>query len=1243
MAATSTEPGPARQPGRERQGAASPARPGTAGDGMAWQDVNAHPAGATVASAGVALPSSDDGDGAAADGAAEAANRRWLNGLARFGGHWSRLAAVCGAVQAVAVVGQAAALAWLLHVMVIVGDNPFSQSLAWLALPACLLVRALAGVAREEAGQRASERIRQALRTALLDQVHALGPAWRDGRQAGALSATLLEQVEAVDGYFARYRPQQWLAVVVPLVLLAAVLPFSWAAAGILLLTAPLIPLFMILVGWGAKARQTRQMLALQRMSGYFLDCLRGLPTLRLLDAQQRQADAVARIGEDFRVRTMSVLRLAFLSGTVLEFFASVAIALTAVYLGFSLLGHLNFGFYGARPDLELTFFILLLAPEFYQPLRDLGTHYHARAEALAAAGALRAVLLAPAKTGRPDAISVSDSAVVDGAPPSLQLRAIGFQYREGEPVLSSCDLSVQAGEAVAIVGPSGGGKTTLLRLLLGQLHPSEGVVRVNGQALDGMDLAQWREGIGWMSQHPQLLAASLADNLRVARADADDAALRHALQFAGLDAWFASLPQGLQTPLGEGGRPLSGGQLRRLALARVWLRPARLLLLDEPTASLDADTEAFVVQAIARLRQGRTMVLLSHRHAPLALADRILALQDGRLAAVARDDAMAGAAMADAARHDAMDCQGATQRHDEARRHMASSDPGQGSMARHHRDPSPFHTLLRYSGRLAGAGGWLAGAWLLGIATLVGSLGLLGLSGWFLSATAVAGLSPVTAMAFNFFLPGAGVRFFAILRTVSRWAERVVSHEATFRLIASLRHWLYLRLSRLSPSQLGSRHGGDLLNTLVRDVDALDNLYPRVLLPVGAGLVMLSAVALLAGWLSPRAMWLPLGLGVFGLVVLPVAGWLLGRRLSPRLLSLRAQLRRDLVDSIDGLQDFSLHAPAWLAQRERVLSSSRTWLRLQRSAMRRGAWLRAGVVMSTGLAAGAAVLLLAGQGLSGPWIAALAMVMLGAQELLMGLPAAFLELPGTAAAAVRVDALASQTPSPAFVASGRQPQGSRLQIDHLGFAWPDQPLLFAGLSLDIAPGEHVALLGPSGGGKSSLVQLLSRLEDPQSGVIRLGGVDLCDMDEPTLRRHLACAGQFPWAQTATLADNLRLADPDADDAAMMEALRIVGLDAQVSSWRDGLQTWVEEGGASLSGGQRRRLGIARALLRHAPITVLDEPTEGLDAADEQALIAAVRAALRGRTLVWVTHRTAGLDTFDRVLRLASDGQLPGK
>ena len=562
----------------------------------------------------------DTGDSSAAAQAA----RRWLVAQARLGGIWHGLAVLAGVIQALASVAQAASLAWLLHGLIITGLENLSSTTAFLYLPACIVVRALAGVLREEAGQRASERIRQSLRETLLDRLYRLGPAWRDGRQTGALAATLLEQVEALDGYFARYRPQQWLAALIPLMLLLATLPRSWMAALILLLTAPLIPLFMILVGWGARARQQRQMLALQRMSGYFLDCLRGLPTLRLLDAHHRQAEEVAQVGEEFRVRTMSVLRLAFLSGAVLEFFASVAIALTAVYLGFSLLGQLDFGFYGTRPDLETAFFILLLAPEFYQPLRDLGTHYHARAEALAAASDLLAVVQAAEISPEGGKIAVSTRA------PSVRLHHVSFHYRPGEPVLHDCCLSVAAGEAVAIVGPSGGGKTTLLRLLLGQLPAQQGEVEIDGVPLAQCDLNAWRENIGWMSQHPRLLSATLADNLRVARSDADDALLHAALAFVGLDDWLESLPHGLNTLLGEGGRPLSGGQLRRLALARVWLRPAPLLLLDEPTASLDAATETFIVAAIARLRPGRTLILLSHRQAPLSLVDRVLELRQG-------------------------------------------------------------------------------------------------------------------------------------------------------------------------------------------------------------------------------------------------------------------------------------------------------------------------------------------------------------------------------------------------------------------------------------------------------------------------------------------------------------------------------------------------------------------------------------------------------------------------------------
>lgn len=558
---------------------------------------------------------------------------RSLKQIARQHGRqpmWSVLAVFAGVLQTACTIALSAMLARVIHGLAI-ERLPFQElaSAWWWMLP-CVAGRAAAGLLREEAGMRLSVAVRRSLRIALIDHLHALGPAWAARQQAGALVSTLLDQVEAMDGYFARYRPQQWLAVIAPLMILLVVWPLSWAAGVILLVTAPLIPLFMLLVGWGTRQRQTEQMQALQRMSGHFLELVRGLPTLQLLGAHRRLGDQVAQVAEAFRVRTMRVLRMAFLSGAVLEFFASVAIAVSAVYFGMNLLGHLDFGLYGQVPTLQVALFALLLTPEFYLPLRELGTHYHARAEALAAAGELRAILQAesPQPQGGPHRLAAH--------PPGLQLDGVSFAHRDGEPVLSDCSLHVASGEVVAIQGPSGGGKTTVLRLLLGQLRAQQGAVRVGGIDVHELDLPAWRERVAWMGQHPHLMSDTLAANLRVAAPDATDAQLTEALCFAGLQAWLGTLPDGLQTRMGEGGRGISGGQLRRLALARVRLRPGDVLLLDEPTASLDADTEATLVDRLGELCEGRTVVLLTHRPAPLRLAHRVLHLDAGRL----QDDA---------------------------------------------------------------------------------------------------------------------------------------------------------------------------------------------------------------------------------------------------------------------------------------------------------------------------------------------------------------------------------------------------------------------------------------------------------------------------------------------------------------------------------------------------------------------------------------------------------------------------
>lgn len=547
------------------------------------------------------------------------------------------------------------------------------------------------------------------------------------------------------------------------------------------------------------------------------------------------------------------------------------------------------------------------------------------------------------------------------------------------------------------------------------------------------------------------------------------------------------------------------------------------------------------------------------------------------------------------------------------------------------------LRVLAPFMRQLAGAGGWLFAGWLLGCATLIGSLGLLGLSGGFLAATAIAGLTPATALLFNFFLPGAGVRFFALLRTASRWGERVVTHEGTFRLLAALRCRVYEALAPLSPRQLGAVHGGDLLNALVRDVDALDNLYPRLLLPLASALLVLAGLLLIVGLLAP-ALILPPLLLLLAVPLLPVLGWWLGAALAPALVVSRVQLRRQLLDCVEGLADYTLHAPAWAAQRAATLAASENWLRQQLRLARRGAWLRALLTVLVGLSAWAALGLAAGGAtgapLPGPWLAAVVLLLLGAFEALQPLAGASLELPGTAAAAARIGALAQPPAGPRGVEQGPQPVDTTLVVRDVCFSWDGQSAVLKGLDLQIPSGEHLALMGPSGGGKSTLVQLLTRLEDPQHGEILLGGVPLTALDEATLRRNISCAGQFPWAQRATLADNLRLADPAADVARMQEVLEVVGLHATVARWTDGLETWVEEGGASLSGGQRRRLGIARALLRKAPITILDEPSEGLDEDAEVALIQRLRSHLAGRTLIWITHREAAAVLFERRVQL---------
>nr|WP_299239651.1 thiol reductant ABC exporter subunit CydD [uncultured Halomonas sp.] len=546
--------------------------------------------------------------------------RGWLNAQAQDVKAWLALAAGLGILAGLMTVIQMGALAWIIA-QLISAETPLKQlSGAFGLLLLVIAVRALAQWGQESAGVEASLRVRSKVRTYLLDHLAAVGPVGLSGRHTAGLGGQLVEQVEALDGYYARFLPQMRLVLVLPLVILALVLWLDWLAAIFLLLSAPLIPLFMALVGMGAERLNQQQFVAVTRLAGHFLDRVRGLTTLQLFNRADASIDEVFSAADDYRRRSMRTLKLAFLSSAVLEFFASVAIAVIAIYVGFGLLGYISYG-----PADELTLFsgllILLLAPEFFQPLRTLAQHYHDRAAALGAADGLMKMLELPVSTPvfTPD-LAQESSTQSSEAGACIRLWEACVTYPQRGRVLGPIALSIAPGECIALVGPSGSGKSTLLQLLAGFIKPAQGRIEITPEAQ-----------IAWMDQRPWLVHGSLADNLRLAAPDASDAQLLEAMAQADLEELVSALPDGLNTRLGERGLGLSGGQAQRLALARVFLSEAPLVLLDEPTASLDADSEAEVVIALKRLvAQGRTVVIATHHPALMALADRVLRLERG-------------------------------------------------------------------------------------------------------------------------------------------------------------------------------------------------------------------------------------------------------------------------------------------------------------------------------------------------------------------------------------------------------------------------------------------------------------------------------------------------------------------------------------------------------------------------------------------------------------------------------------
>lgn len=1123
---------------------------------------------------------------------------------------------VLGVAGAGLVVAQA-----MLIAEIVVGAFQKGLALGDLRTPIVLLVvvavgRAFVAWLTELAAHRASAAVKSELRGRLLDRAGQLGPGWLSSQRTGSLVSLATRGVDALDDYFSRYLPQLGLAVVVPVAVLARIVTEDWVSAAIIVVTLPLIPVFMILIGMATQNRMDRQWRLLSRLSGHFLDVVAGLPTLKVFGRAKAQAESIRQITGEYRQATMRTLRIAFLSSFALELLATLSVALVAVTIGMRLVH--------GDMDLYVGLVILILAPEAYLPLRQVGAQYHAAAEGLSAAEEIFEVLEAP--------VRVAGQAAAPAGTLSVEGVTVRYPGRSSDAV-SGVSFAVEPGETVALVGPSGVGKSTLLDTILGFVEPAEGRVCVGGVDLAEVAPERWRERISWVPQRPHLYAGSIAENVRLARPDADDASVRDALESAGAWEFVSALPGGVETQLGEDGAGLSAGQRQRLALARAFLADRPVVLLDEPTAALDGETEAGVVEAVRRLAVGRTVLLVVHRPALLAVADRVVRL------GASRQRGLDGAALSRAA-VDAGVGDGALG-HLEASLGRPETQAAPGDAYESPRPKSSYESprqkgdvLARVRGAAQARKGKLALALLLGALAIGSSVGLMATSGYLISRASEQ--PPVMYL----MIAVTATRAFGMGRAVFRYAERLVSHDAVLRMLADTRVAVYRRLERLAPAGLRKTRRGDLLSRLVADVDALQDYWLRWLLPASAAAVVGAGAVGFTAWLLPEAgAVLAAGLLLAGVGV-PLLSGVVARRAERKLAPARGALATRVADLLTGTAELTVAG----ALTRRTAKAKEADAELTRIASRTATATALGDglgALATGLTVTAAAVVgvqaLHDGRLSGVALAVVILTPLAAFEAVLGLPLAVQYRQRVRKSAERVyEVLDAPEPVPEPAVPAQRPQTPfPLRVEGLYARYEGQGRdALAGVGLTLERGRRVAVVGPSGSGKTTLAQVLLRFLGASEGTYSLGGTDAASLDGDTVRELVGLCAQDAHIFDSSVRENLLIARKGATDDELRGALARARLREWTDSLPAGLDTLVGEHGARLSGGQRQRIALARALLADFPVLVLDEPAEHLDLPTADALTDDLLAATEGRTTLLITHRLAGLDAVDEVIVL---------